>query len=387
MNAPSGERILLVDDEPHVLEAFRRTLGRRFALDLAVGGAAAIARLGGDAPYAVLVTDMRMPDVDGLGVLRHAQAAAPQCVRMMLTGNSDLQTAVDAVNDGSVFRFLTKPCSADTLAGALADGITQYRLMRAEKELLEGTLTGSIELATGILALSDPAVFGEAVAVRDRLRELAGALGLNPVWEVEVAAMLAPIGRVTLPEALKRKLRRAEPLDAQETRRIARLPLLARALIGKIPRLEGAARIALYAAKDFDGSGEPADAVAGTDLPPGARLLRIVTDLTALERDGMTAAEAVSCLRERRGAYDPALLERVARVVLASSVEVGELTVQQVTLDQLRAGAMTVRDVLSTDGVLLVARGRRIGTTELALLHTVAQHTGVSEPLEVIAGV
>ncbi len=139
-------KILCVDDEPNILAGYRRSLRKQFEIETAPGGAEALAMIAEGGPYAVLVTDMRMPGMDGIQFLREAQRVAPDSVRIMLTGNADQQTAAGAVNEGRIFRFLNKPCPAEDLAHALAAGLEQYRLVTAEKELLEKTLGGTIRM-------------------------------------------------------------------------------------------------------------------------------------------------------------------------------------------------------------------------------------------------
>ena len=126
------ERILLVDDEPLILSGYRRGLGKQFSIDTATSGAEALELFDrtGDNPYAVVVSDMRMPEMDGVELLKRLTVSHPQAIRIMLTGNSDQQTTMDAVNQGHVFKFLTKPCSASALREALDEALVQYRTER-----------------------------------------------------------------------------------------------------------------------------------------------------------------------------------------------------------------------------------------------------------------
>lgn len=127
-----GERILLVDDEPGLLSGLRRRLRGQYAVDVAGSGMEALARVREQGPYAVVVSDMRMPGMDGAELLEQVARHAPDTVRIMLTGNSDQQTAVDAVNRGRVFRFLNKPCPPGALELALDEGLAAYRNSHAQ---------------------------------------------------------------------------------------------------------------------------------------------------------------------------------------------------------------------------------------------------------------
>jgi len=128
-----NEKILFVDDDERLLEGLRRRLRRRFDLHVAVGALAGLERIASDGPYAVVVADMNMPHMDGSTFLGHVRERSPASVRMMLTGNSDLQTAVRAVNQGHVFRFISKPCPAQELEPFLTAGLDQFRLASAER--------------------------------------------------------------------------------------------------------------------------------------------------------------------------------------------------------------------------------------------------------------
>ena len=156
------EKILCVDDEPNILNAYKRALRGTFLIETAAGGAEGLAILKGPDPFAVVVSDMRMPGMDGVEFLREVKQIVPDTVRIMLTGNSDQQTAIDAVNRGSIFRFLTKPCSPEDLSQAIDAAIQQYRLVMAEKELPEKTLTGCVKTLTDILSLVNPTAFSRA---------------------------------------------------------------------------------------------------------------------------------------------------------------------------------------------------------------------------------
>lgn len=136
------EKILFVDDEPFVLEGFQRLLRKTFQIETSVSGAEALRKLKGNGPYAVVVCDMRMPEMDGAQLLSKIRIDFPKTVRIMLTGNSDQETAVRAVNEGQIFRFLTKPCDEGTLTGTLNAALIQYRLASFKEELLEKAREG-----------------------------------------------------------------------------------------------------------------------------------------------------------------------------------------------------------------------------------------------------
>jgi len=160
------ELILLVDDEPNVLLGYERILRNEFKTHSAVGGADALNSIRKRGPYAVVLSDMRMPDMDGIQFLAEVKSLAPDTTRIILSGYADVKTALSAVNEGNVFRFLTKPCSKEVLASTLTAGIAQYRLIMSEKELLEKTLMGCLTVLTEVLSIASPTAFSRAIRLR-----------------------------------------------------------------------------------------------------------------------------------------------------------------------------------------------------------------------------
>ena len=104
-----AEKILLVDNENNILLGYRRSLNRDFLIETALGGKQALQLVAESGPYAVVVSDMRMPGMDGIQLLTKIKAQSPDTIRVMLTGNAEMNTAIDAINEGSIFRFLNKP--------------------------------------------------------------------------------------------------------------------------------------------------------------------------------------------------------------------------------------------------------------------------------------
>src|SRR5262249_45053498 len=137
----------------------------------------------------------------------------------------------------------------------------------------------------------------------------ARALGLEQVWELELAAMLSQIGRVTVPMAIQQKLNAGLGLSGPEKDVLMRIPEIGARLLANVPRLESVSRIVLYQEKRYDGSGFPVDAVAGEDIPMGARILKVLNDLRGLEAGGKPRFKALEELRSRRGWYDPRVIE------------------------------------------------------------------------------
>src|SRR5690606_22795487 len=124
---------------------------------------------------------------------------SPDSVLLILTGNADLRTAIDAVNEGDIFRFLEKPCPPQVFVKILSAAVDQYRLKLAERDLLQKTLHGSIKMLTDVLALVNPEAFSTASRITLYVKHVVAELGLKDTWRFEMAAMLSHLGCVVLP--------------------------------------------------------------------------------------------------------------------------------------------------------------------------------------------
>jgi DNA-binding NtrC family response regulator len=130
-------RILLVDDDKNVLEGYKRLLHGLFEVEAVTDGGQALAAIHLFGPYEVIITDMQMPGMNGAEFLAKVRQLAPNSVRMVLTGHKDINRAIEAVNEGQIFRYLTKPCEKNELVRAIELAIAQYRTNIDEKELVK----------------------------------------------------------------------------------------------------------------------------------------------------------------------------------------------------------------------------------------------------------
>ena len=379
-----SEKILFVDDDPNILNAFKRQLRKRYSLDTAPSGSEGLKVIQQEGPFAVVVADMRMPEMDGVAFLTKVQTASPDSVRLMLTGNADQQTAIDAVNKGNVFRFLTKPCPVDIMVATLDSALAQYRLVRTEKELLEGTLNGSIKLLLDILSVAAPTVSGRAVSLRETAVEVARALRVSNTWEMEMATLLSHIAYVTLPPETLAKTSTGRGLSPTEQKIIAHLPETGHKLLANIPRLKKVAEIVLYQNKNFDGSGIPDDSLAGEDIPIESRILKVLHDLKEREEKlGVTAEEALEKMQNNSRAYDPRVIQTVAWFFTAGAEEANMSAPFDVGVSGLRPGQVLVSNVETDDGRLLFTAGHKLSATIVERLLNYHHVHKIKEPIQV----
>jgi response regulator RpfG family c-di-GMP phosphodiesterase len=375
-------KVLFVDDDANLLASLKRNLRQQFDLETAAGGEEGLAKLKVNGPFAVVVSDRQMPGMDGIQFLSAARQQTPDTVRIMLTGNVDLEHAVRVVNEGNIFRFLIKPCPSDVLSHTVNDAVIQYRLVTAEKELLEKTLNGSVKLLTDILSLVDTKSFGRAQKLRALITELAAKIPSLDTWEIQVAAMLSSIGSVTLPPETLVRARTGQPLSEPEQQLVSALPETTARLLSNIPRLEGVAKIARYQQKHFDGGGFPAGSVRDGDIPLGACLLKILNDMLELQARGKSRTQALDELFMRSGSYDPELLNSVRTALGISSEKTAEQTVA-INVNDLTAGMVLQTDILTKDGMLILSGGHQITQMVLEKIRNFQLIYGVQEPIYV----
>lgn len=374
--AAAKPRVLLVDDEPMVLDGLVLHLRRKYDVVVATSGADGLAAMQ-KAPFAVVVSDMRMPGMDGAEFLSRARAAAPETVRVLLTGHADFDVALAAVNQGQIFRFLTKPCPVDIILSTVAAGAEQNRLVNAERVLLSQTLAGSVKALTDLLALANPIAFGRAGRLRRTVAKLCDRLAVADRWQIDVAAQLSQIGCISLPPAVAEKLYYGQPLAPAEQEMARKVPELGDELLANIPRLEPVREILGAARRRWDGAEDPYSSIRGDAIPLGARMLRIAVDLDDLEVSGLTRTQAMAAMQDRAGTYDPRLLEAAA----ADVGDDGSSEVRELPIAGLKPGMVLMTDVWSRTGVLLVARGYTVSEGLIQRLGNL--HPGVREPIRV----
>ena len=198
-----------------------------------------------------------------------------------------------------------------------------------------------------------------------------------------MAALLSQIGCVTVPEPVLQKAARGELLTKDEARMIEQHPQTGHDLLANIPRLEGVADALAYQEKNYDGTGLPANAVSGEDIPLGARILKAVLDLDHLEHQGVTARDAIEAMKQNTQFYDPTVLNALENaVILMQSGPRYQL--KELAVRDLSPNVIFATDVLSTEGLLLVGKGQEANPPLLLLLRNFLINGAVSEPIKVL---
>ena len=373
------EKILLVDDDPNLLAGIRRQFRGTYDITTATSGPEALELLAGKGPFAVIISDMRMPEMNGIQVLMKARELSPDTVRMMLTGNADTETAMHAVNEGNIFRFLTKPCQKETLEWAIESALRQYRLVVAEKQLLEGTLTGSIHVMADVLALVNQAAFSRTARVRQYVNQITHILGLTPSWQYEVAALLSQIGCIAVPPEILAKVTAGETLDEKEEELFRQHPVIGGRLLARIPRLEVVSQMITNQFMDNPVSDGDPEKLPDDPGVLGGLILRAVTDFDTLINRGLTPPQAIGHLRKARGTYHPVIVNALQRVEAPDL----EYTTQAVPVKQLNHTMVIAEDVRTSSGLLVVAKGQHVTTPIRTILENYLERRAIKDEIMV----
>ena len=374
------EKVLLVDDEPRVLLALYRMLSTRFHIETADGGEHALQAMEARGPFAVVVSDLKMPGMDGIDFLARVKARSAETVRVMLTGQADLNGAMAAVNEGNIFRFLGKPCPALILSRTIQAALDQYRLITAERELLQRTLMGSVAVLTEILSAVHPAAFSRSFRIKRLVTLLAKAVGMQDIWHLEVAGLLSQIGCVALPPDAS-VLSGGGGEASEEERRLFTMHAVAGAgFLRRIPRLETVSEIILLQQKPYREYEEETEGVAGRIVATGGQILHIAVDLERLAGQGLSFRNAIARMRACAGDYNPEFLDALE--------EAGEPVLQWkaavVRVSDLNTSMIVNQEVRTPNGLLLASKGEQLRSPVLARLRGLAALVGVAEPIQVL---
>jgi response regulator RpfG family c-di-GMP phosphodiesterase len=372
------EKILLVDDDRNLLDSFRRQFRKSLHFETATSGADGVQAVRDGGPFAVVISDMMMPNMNGIEFLSRIRKISPNTVRIMLTGNANLDTAIDAVNDGNIFRFLNKPVESEQLYRVIIDAIEQYRLITTEKILLNKTLKGAVNLLSDILSLLNPDIFSHSTNIKRHVHTIIESLSLEDGWHYDLAAMLSQIGIVALPPELLKKKANGEELNHAEAQLYATHPAIGARLLKHIPRLELVAEMVAQQQQvvpkiDFEGS---LDNTQKSLL--GGQILKVAIAFDQRLGEGLDEAAAIKALKENPDAYDPVLVETLASGTLHQKLEVMTLAISE-----LQPGLILDQPVKTAAGLLLIAKGQVLSHAVLMRLMAAEESGIVSGPIRV----
>lgn len=402
--------ILLVDDEDNVLTSLRRAFrvtGHRILM--ARDGEQALAMFKVDEDEIDLViSDARMPNMDGIELLATVQQRWPLCMRILLTGGNDLRTSIRAVNEGKVYRYLTKPWDTDELLSCVQQAL-QYRFAERERARLEqlaieqnaqlkqfntaleqrvaartlelqqiadmldvayADLRRSYAVATevfsSLLNQRLPASRQTNRRVVELVKSYAREAGLCEAArrDLAMAAALYNLGKISWPDALLNQP--AEAFDEKARAQYRRYPEVGETLLMTLEPLHDAGALIRGHQECWDGTGFP-DGLRGERIPFGARLLRLAVDFIELQQgmivpNALDHEAALAFLRAHANTrYDPALCALFVDFCAArGGSAAGDKNVLMLKTDELRPGMVVAKDLHATNGTLLLSEGKEL---------------------------
>jgi CheY-like chemotaxis protein len=387
-----SQRVLFVDDEPAVLEACRRMLSSPrvmaeaglptgFSFHVATSAAEAMAQLEGDGGFAVIVSDLRMPGMGGVEFFEAAKRAVPATVRILLTGHVDAETALDAINRGSIFRFLTKPCPPVALAKAVAAGLEQNRLIGAERQLLEQTLAGTIQVLTDVLGFVNPTASARAQRIRRYVEQMVATLGIAQPWRIEVAAMLSHLGCLTISSELADIGAQRAPMTPEMRAQFQQHPKIARDLLVNVPRLEDVAEMIACQLNPVDAADADVPIARRHTVRLGGQILRVAMEFDHAICLGSTRLEALASMLQQPREFDAAIVASLSDVVPTAMA----LQPRQVPIDDLKVGMILQEDLRNANGLLLMASGHELTLPMLTRLRNMLASNERRKVIRVLA--
>lgn len=405
METQAQATLLFVDDEPGILASLRRLFRPHgFRILTAESGSAGLALLEQE-PVDLVVSDMRMPEMDGARFLEQVRARWPDVIRILLTGYADVASTIAAINRGEIYRYIAKPWDDDGIVLTVRDALERRRLERenarlaeltrrqneelkalnagleqkvaartaevqqtlaflerAHEELKKGFLA-TVRVFSGLIELRGGKLAGHSRRVAEHARQLARRLGLDEATtqDLTLAALLHDIGKLGLPDAIIE--RPFNNLSAEARAEVMKHPAKGAMVLMGIEQMKGVAPAVRHHHECWDGSGFP-DGLAGLAIPVVARVLTVANDYDALQMGTLVGRplkpdEALSFIVENRGRrYDPAVVDAFAALV--AEMQKGEPVEVPMRPAQLKPGMVLARDLVHHDGYLLLARGHAV---------------------------
>lgn len=348
-NPQPTNRILFVDDEETVLSGFRLTIGRDHDVSVASSGPKGLHVFEKEGPFAVVVSDFQMPEMNGAEFLKEIRSLDSEVVTMLLTGAANFEDVAVTVRCGRIFRLLGKPCPTDEMKENLCDAMEQYRLVRAEKDLLEQTLNGAVSAMTSILSASKPLFFGRSQRVKKMAFELAEEMGINDSWRLELAATFAYLGFVGLPDEVQEDVYHHKMLSDEVQKILNRFPIFISDVLGEIPRLDEIARVILHIDDDFDESIPDEKGIRKL-----ASLLRLSQHFDRYSTEGHAGTRIFETLMRRQQIYLPGAVETMRKLY---ELDRDDTQIEEVSPECLEPGMQVSEDLRLPNGLLVAPKG------------------------------
>ncbi|PJA95384.1 MAG: hypothetical protein CO129_12000 [Ignavibacteriales bacterium CG_4_9_14_3_um_filter_34_10] len=374
-------KILLVDDDENILFGYQRNLRTKFNVSISTSAAEALGLISKINDFAVVISDFNMPGMKGVEFLSKVKELSPDTVRILLTGYADVKTSMDAVNEGNIFRLLTKPCPQEMLLQTIYQAIHQYNLVISERELLEKTLRGSIKVLVDILAVINPLLFNQAKLNKNLGKQIALRLGIKNTWEIEIGCLLSQIGCIGIPTEVVDKKLKNEKLTSEEESLFYSHPDIGKSLLENIPRLGSIADAISYQYSNYNGSSHVKEFKVGDNIPFLGRMLKLLNDFNEATSLGLTYQEVIKKLESERQLYDTEILAALDAEIKGAAEG---YSFEYIELKSLKPGMTLAEGITDIKGVLLLPKDSEISEVSLIRIINYSKVRQIKEPIKIL---
>ena len=355
-----NNKILCVDDEEAILRGFKLNLRNSFELHFASDGREGLDVFKREGGFAVVLSDMRMPQMSGSEMLQEIKKIDSEVVTVLLTGHTDFESAMSAVNDGNVFRMLSKPCPPAILNKTLKDALEQYNLVVSKRLLLDQTLRGAVDALAQSLSISQPLFFGRAQRVRRLANEIAELTQLKDSWRVGIAAIFSQLPYLSIPQQFVDIVYHKKELNQELKALVLDLPKETQKILELIPGLEDIKEILQRI--DVQPKFEVDD---GRGIRTTASILRLCLDYDFYKEQGHLDSRIIETFRLRTDSYDPKVVEALAEFLL---VESGSFSIVEISTQDLTEGMRLEEDLLLEESMLIASAGADVDRSLLKII-------------------
>lgn len=364
-------KVLLVDDDSNILHGYRRNLRSRFEIHTAQGSVEGFIKLKAEPDFAIIISDYNMPNINGLEFLIRSKEFQPDAVRIILTGHASVSMLERAINEGDIYKILTKPCTHAHLVKTLEESVKKYQRSVAEKRLLSETLLGTIKVVTDILASVNPIAFNKAAFFNNMAKKIMTRLNKQYNWEIEASCLLSQIGCVTIPQEIFIKHDRGEELSPSEYELMRSHPLTGASILRNIPRMERIASSIENQQKSAYGDNN--DFITA--------LLQLLSDYYEYLEEGFNEEESLLKVISNASLYDKELLSALEAEIRGA--ETGKIY-KDISVDKLEPGMELGEPLFDTMNFLLLPKGTILSEVSLFKIKNHAKMRGIKEPVKVL---
>ena len=377
-----SSNILIVDDNQtnrNLLQDLVVTLGH--IPYVAENGLAALDHIKKHIPDIVLL-DILMPKMDGYEVLNRMKADkhSRHIPVIMISAVDEIKSVVRCIEKGAD-DYLTKPFNPTLLKSRIGACLEKYRLIKAKQEFLEKTLRGSIKVLTNTLSFLNPVAFGKASRKCRLVGKIAKEMKVKKTWELEIAAMLSPLGCITVPPVILDKISRGVQLLPKEEKIFSEHPKIGHDLIANLPHLAKAAKIIANQNKHYDFDQEAsASSYSETDVPFGVQVLRVAKDFEDFVSSGIKPADALNRIRDKEKHYNQSIVDALSSLVSGKPTE----KIRFLKIKELSVGMIFMENITTTSGQILCPKGTEVHKFLLERLKNFSHTMNITEPIKVI---